>query len=820
MKARFLVTGLIGGLALVAVAMLLAGRFTADGPTAHAAPVPQWSIDADPFNGAHPCDPVDATKSIAVGTDFRVAICLENQPLAPSAFLARVLWSDAIDSGPECKDTGPLTCVTYPNNAAPAIDDNPDANVGVNNWPNAAGQILGFDWDCTGFGAKFPTGTESPGTSVITCNASVVDGTITMASTGAVALLTLHADSAGVEDITFDGTTVATDTNGSDMMACSDPATTPCVKATITKVVPADVEVFKTATTDGIAGGTLTYHLVATNHGPAKATNIFMVDDLENDVTFNAGLSSPSCFLMIAPAATPPPPPYYPNPGLGEPDFTNVVACNTGGDLDVGESTSVDIVVDVPLVAAGKPEINFALASSGFAPLGIPGVMDPNLAGTLPEQLALCVPKPLGPCNNAQLLVTVIKPAVVTVTKTATGSLFSEGDTIPWTVTVSNALLHSSYASSVVITDTLDSNQGTPITASVLPATCTEAGGVPAVVGNVITCHVVGTIAPGASVVMNVTAKVLHSVGSKCNNDVTVAWAEPTGTAHADVTCLPPTVRMEKDTDLSTVTPDNIVNLWLCKGATCTNNGEGQWTVYERVFNAKNDPDGVGAFEFQLKYDQAVFDISIAPTDWLWPAGRIKGPVPPGDCSFSIINENDIRFGCVSKDDPSVPGIGPGQLLDGVAAVITVTPDADLMYRMTPGQDNGTCRMILNEGCELADIYGDPLMLKDGQGNDIGLAPGVSNGGLVDACTDLAVCVRILEADLNLDCKVDIQDDQAEAYRYGASFGNLLYDPWYDLQPALKDYDIDIKDLQKVFGRNGSTCAAPIPPQDPVPPLN
>ena len=79
------------------------------------------------------------------------------------------------------------------------------------------------------------------------------------------------------------------------------------------------------------------------------------------------------------------------------------------------------------------------------------------------------------------------------------------------------------------------------------------------------------------------------------------------------------------------------------------------------------------------------------------------------------------------------------------------------------------------------------------------------------------VTVRILEGDMNTDCTVDVTDDQMEAAHYAATFGSLLYDPWYDLEPALKDGDVDVKDLQKVFGRNGSTCAAPVPPQDPLP---
>ena len=112
-------------------------------------------------------------------------------------------------------------------------------------------------------------------------------------------------------------------------------------------------------------------------------------------------------------------------------------------------------------------------------------------------------------------------------------------------------------------------------------------------------------------------------------------------------------------------------------------------------------------------------------------------------------------------------------------------------------------RLILDENCELANIFGEPL-------------PGSINGGLTAQCGDASVTVRVLEGDLNLDCKVDVLDQQAIAYRYGSFFGDLNYDPWFDLEPALKDFDVDVKDLQKVFGRDGSTCANPIPPQLPL----
>jgi hypothetical protein len=70
---------------------------------------------------------------------------------------------------------------------------------------------------------------------------------------------------------------------------------------------------------------------------------------------------------------------------------------------------------------------------------------------------------------------------------------------------------------------------------------------------------------------------------------------------------------------------------------------------------------------------------------------------------------------------------------------------------------------------------------------------------------------------MNLDCRVDVIDDQMMAFRYGATYPSALYDAWYDVEPQGHDLDIDAGDLQRVFGRNGSTCQAPIPAQPPDP---
>jgi hypothetical protein len=310
-----------------------------------------------------------------------------------------------------------------------------------------------------------------------------------------------------------------------------------------------------------------------------------------------------------------------------------------------------------------------------------------------------------------------------------------------------------------------------------------------------------------------------------------------------NVTSAPsePPVRMVKDTNGDLSESIDLANLWLCKSpAPCVNNGEGHLDVSEMILNVGGDPDGVGAFEFQVKYDNHIFDIQICegsaplnpdgtcaapvpgdPAHWLYSTGRVEGAPGIGGCAATIITENDVRFGCVSKnpvDGNGDPIITTGVQTDGVAATIHLWPKADLVNRLTPGNNNGAIRTILDEGCEVADIWGHPLSTgaTDALGREIPL-DGILPGGLVSDCADLTVTVRILEGDMNLDCQVTVADDQIEASHYGAMFGNLLYQPWYDLEPAIKDGDVDIKDLQKVFGRNGSMCAAPIPPQDPEP---
>jgi hypothetical protein len=258
---------------------------------------------------------------------------------------------------------------------------------------------------------------------------------------------------------------------------------------------------------------------------------------------------------------------------------------------------------------------------------------------------------------------------------------------------------------------------------------------------------------------------------------------------------------------------DNIANIWLCLPDTnvgndpdCDGPGEGSLEVIEYIFNIQTGdqngdtlPDGLGAYEFQIKFDHKVIAFVI-PEDIIFSATGAGAARGPADCSFSLVGENDIRFGCVTTGDlpPGPNGPGPFEL-----ARITLIPESDLVNIISPGNDNGIVTVLLDENCEAADVFGHPVA-------------GSVNGGLLPTCADLAVTVRILEGDMDLDCDVDVADQQAIAMRYGSYFGNLHYSKWYDLEPWFKDLDIDIKDLQKVFGRDGSTCQNPIPAQPPA----
>jgi hypothetical protein len=276
-----------------------------------------------------------------------------------------------------------------------------------------------------------------------------------------------------------------------------------------------------------------------------------------------------------------------------------------------------------------------------------------------------------------------------------------------------------------------------------------------------------------------------------------------------------------------------LANLFLCEDpdqsdepdGLCDGPNEGSLTFIERGFSPVSP---LGAFEFQIKFDHKIFDINMECVTVQDPGPACTGDVDEDntlntdadtwdiqlsqqlqndpvrewgmDKCFRNVTENYINFACTSLGPTNQGYTG---LID--LAEVTVHPDADLKFRLRPGNDNGVVRVILDENCELVDPLGHAVS-------------GSIAGGLTVGCGDIAITVRILEGDLDLDCDVDLSDAQAIAQLYGMVFGLFLYDPWYDLEPNITDFDIDAKDLQKVFGRLDSDCQTPVPPQPPVAP--
>jgi hypothetical protein len=294
-------------------------------------------------------------------------------------------------------------------------------------------------------------------------------------------------------------------------------------------------------------------------------------------------------------------------------------------------------------------------------------------------------------------------------------------------------------------------------------------------------------------------------------------------------TPVPPTATPTPLPALAIVKTPSLANIWICTATVvpaptavppippgikvCPGpkevgfvNGQNGLIIDEYLINGTGV--GLGAFEFQVKFDHKVFDVEVKATTFLGSTGR--GTFCTTVFPAQTVTENYINFGCVSFGINPITGLPvAGPTGNGVIAQVNISIDSDIPFRVRPTAMNGIVRVILDENCEAADVLGNPL-------------PGSVQGGLTPQCGDASVTVRRLEGDVNSDCKVDIVDGAILAARYGSFYGSLVYDPFYDLEPKITDFDIDIKDIQFVAGRVPSTCTLPLPlgGQPPVPGLN
>jgi hypothetical protein len=234
----------------------------------------------------------------------------------------------------------------------------------------------------------------------------------------------------------------------------------------------------------------------------------------------------------------------------------------------------------------------------------------------------------------------------------------------------------------------------------------------------------------------------------------------------------------------------------LCQESTNTATFTHELTNAPTSISPKGEAQTVGAFEFEVRFDQKWVCVNIE-------AGTYVTGNPQMNWTCFILDKDSsqlegiARIGCVSKG--KVAATNPSLQL----ARIIVRPQPEAYHLIIPNQDNRLPVQILNQDCELSDNQGHPI-------------PKLG-------CDDSDVTLRFLEGDVVSDCAVDVLDQQALASRWLATVGNGLYNERMDLEPSglqpgvgSGDGDIDIKDIQFVFGRHGSTCTTPWPAQGPV----
>ena len=107
-------------------------------------PITCLQLDMDPTNGTGPCNPVDETATVSVGSNHDVAVCLTNSDAEPNALDFDLVYDDALNLcvPSACADGDPF-----------CLDSNPDLDAGTTSWTTPD---LGAYWGCSASGAAPP----------------------------------------------------------------------------------------------------------------------------------------------------------------------------------------------------------------------------------------------------------------------------------------------------------------------------------------------------------------------------------------------------------------------------------------------------------------------------------------------------------------------------------------------------------------------------------------------------------------------------------------------------------------------------------------
>ena len=315
-----------------------------------------------------------------------------------------------------------------------------------NNGPTAAANAVITDTLPAGVGFL---SAAPPAGSTCTVNGQVISCTTASIPNGASVVVPIVAS---VSPAAAVGTVTNTATVASD--TADDVGTNDTAAAATQVTTSADVSLTKAVSTTPIAGGQVTYTLVATNNGPSNAAAVVVNDPIPaGQSVVSATSTTGTCTL---PAGTPP---------------TGTVSCAVGTLGPTGQAT-ITVVVRIGANIPAGAVTNTATVSTATP--------DPNPAN-----------------NSAQTPVAITTAADLGVTKTAAKNPAVAGTGQTYTITVTNN--GPSDAQGVAVSDPAVTGL-TARSASATQGTCTITGGA-------VACTL-GTVTAGGQVLLTVGADV------------------------------------------------------------------------------------------------------------------------------------------------------------------------------------------------------------------------------------------------------------------------------------------------------------------------
>ncbi|WP_154723337.1 DUF7933 domain-containing protein [Ilumatobacter coccineus] len=381
----------------------------------------------------------------------------------------------------------------------------------------------------------------------------------------------------------------------------------------------ADVElVSKTVTPDPvIAGETVEYTITARNNGPSISTNTTVIDELPAGLTLEAPLPA------------------------GCSDVAGDLSCDLG-TLTVGQ---VETITFTARVDADEPD-------------GSAITNDASISATEPD--------PNAGNDTASVPVTVDTVAALSITKVAGPDPAVPGESLTYTITVTND--GPSDAASVVVDDTtLSMFQAGTISSSASQGNCDLT----------VSCAV-GTVAPGAANAVTVT--ITGTVAADLTTDIsnTAGVTSPTDPTPDEVTIITPVapvtdLSITKTLDTSPLVPGGPVQYTI----TVTNPGPSDAQSVAVVDSI--DPAVTGLLVDQAQCQFTGQDLACA-----------VGTLPPGDFVIVVTGVLDEGFTGDLANSATVTTTtdqGANTSPDTASVDETAAPDADLVLTKTAAPD-------------------------------------------------------------------------------------------------------------------------------------